>query len=149
MDRRNFIKKTFGACSAISIGTLLSSTLLESCKTAAISVYKTAPNNGLVSIPLSSFAASDFKLVRVSDYGYDIGVIKNGSDYTALLLMCTHAGQSLTRTGNGYYCTLHGSRFDNSGNVLKGPASDPLQHLKLKQENGQLLVELDPAYLMA
>ena len=149
MDRRDFIKKTCGACAAISLGTLLSSTLLESCKTAAISVYKTAPSNGSVAIPLSSFSSAEFKLVRVSDYGYDIGVIKNGEDYTALLLMCTHAGQALTRTGNGYYCTLHGSRFSNSGEVLKGPASDPLQHLKIKKETHQLIIELDPDYLMA
>lgn len=149
MDRRDFIKKTCGACAAISLGTLLSSTLLESCKATSISVYKAVPHNDTVAIPLSSFATADFKLVRVSGYGYDVGVIKNNNEYTALLLMCTHAGQALTRTGNGYYCTLHGSRFDNNGAVLKGPASDPLQHLKIKQENQQLIVVLDPDYLMS
>lgn len=150
MDRRDFLKKTCGTCAAISLGTLLSSTLLDSCKTASISIYKAAPGpNGTVSIPLSSFQATDFKLVRISNYGYDVGVIKNQSSYTALLLMCTHAGQALTRTGSGYFCPLHGSRFSNAGDVVKGPATSPLQHLKTNQAGDNIVIELDPDYMMS
>ena len=149
MDRRDFIKKTCGTCAAISLGTLLSSTLLDSCKTASVGVYKTTATDNLITVPLSSFAAAEFKLVRIQGYGYDIGIIKNQSDYTALLLMCTHAGQALTKTGSGYFCPMHGSRFSETGAVLKGPATDPLQHLKIKKDATNLIVALDPDYFMS
>jgi len=149
MDRRDFIKKTCGTCAAISLGTLLSSTLLDSCKTASVSIFKTAAKDNIISVPLSSFAAADFKLVRIQGYSYDVGIIKNQDSYTALLLMCTHAGQALTKTGSGYFCPMHGSRFSETGTVIKGPATDPLQHLKTKQDAQNLIVALDPDYFMS
>lgn len=149
MDRRDFIKKSCGTCAALSISALLSSALLDSCKSASMSVLKLAPTSNTVAVPLGSLQESDFKLVRVANYGYDIGVIKKGEEYTALLLMCTHAGQALTKTGSGYFCPLHGSRFSDSGTVIKGPATDPLQHLKVKKGAAQLIIGLDPAYFMS
>ena len=149
MDRRDFLKRSCSACAAISIGTLLSSSLLESCKTASISVFKASASNGTVKVPLASFANVDFKLVRVNNYGYDVGILKNGNAYTALLLMCTHAGQALTRTGSGYICPLHGSRFDDKGKVMKGPATDPLQHLEWQHSGDNILVQLDQAYFLS
>ncbi|UAY55309.1 QcrA and Rieske domain-containing protein [Arachidicoccus terrestris] len=149
MDRRDFLKKTCGTCAAISLGTMLSATFMDACKTASVSVYKATPSQGTIAVPASSFATTDFKLIRVSNYGYDVGVIKNGSSYTALLLMCTHAGQALTKTGSGYFCPLHGSRFSGAGEVIKGPATDPLQHLKTKLVNEDVVIQLDPDYFFS
>ncbi|ANI89870.1 hypothetical protein A9P82_11575 [Arachidicoccus ginsenosidimutans] len=147
MDRKDFLKKACGSCAAIALGTFFTSSLLESCKTPALSMSKATPANGSISLPLADFANSDFKLVRVSNYNYDVAVIKQSSgNYIALLLMCTHAGQALTKAGNGYLCPLHGSRFSTTGEVVKGPATDPLEHLEIKIENQNLLVKLDPDY---
>jgi Rieske Fe-S protein len=50
----------------------------------------------------------------------------------AMTLTCTHAGCNMAQDGivgpNGAACACHGSRFDRDGNVVRGPASDPLQH---------------------
>lgn len=36
--------------------------------------------------------------------------------------ICTHLGCVPTREEYGWFCPCHGSRYDNSGRVLKGPA---------------------------
>ena len=147
MDRRDFLKKTCGTCAAIGLGTFFLGATLESCKTAAVSVLRTGSANGMISIPMASLEQSDFKLVRVNNYNYDIAIVKQKpGDYLALLLMCTHAGQALTKAGSGFFCPLHGSRFSETGEALKGPATDPLQHLPLKIENQNLIIKLDPDY---
>lgn len=147
MDRRNFIKETCGACATIGFGAFFLSTVMESCKTPSLSLYKTNAPNGSVSMPLSSMADTDFKLVRINNYSYDVAVLKQSSgDYVALLLMCTHAGQALTKAGSGFFCPLHGSRFSETGAVLKGPATDPLQHLPVKIEKQTLVIKLDSDY---
>lgn len=130
----------------VSLGLLFGSSLLESgCKTtAALSVYKTSAHENKVEIPASAFEDTNFKLVRVQNYDYDIGLQKN-SDHTflALLLMCTHAGQALNKSGEGYYCTLHGSRFSKNGEVMKGPASRPLQHLQTNVTAHSIIITLE------
>jgi Rieske Fe-S protein len=133
IDRRKFIKNTCHTCGMVSLGMLFGSSLLESgCKTtASLSIFKTAAHENQVEIPISAFENTNFKLVRVQNYDYDIGLRKNNDNtYLALWLMCTHAGQALNKSGDGYYCTLHGSRFSKNGDVVKGPASRPLERLQ-------------------
>lgn len=147
MERRDFLKQTCGACAAIGFGAFFLSTVMESCKTPSLGLYKTDAPSGSASIPLSSLANTDFKLVRINNYNYDVAVLKQSSgNYVALLLMCTHAGQALTKAGSGFFCPLHGSRFSETGAVLKGPATDPLQHLPVKIENQTLIIKLDSDY---
>jgi cytochrome b6-f complex iron-sulfur subunit len=143
MERRDFLKKACITCAGIGLG----AALIEACATPSMAVLRTSPANGMVAIPLDTFATSNFKMVRVSNYNYDIAVMKQPSgDYLALLLMCTHAGQALTKTGSGYLCPLHGSRFSETGAVLKSPATDPLEHLQTSTDNQHLYVKLDANY---
>jgi cytochrome b6-f complex iron-sulfur subunit len=53
----------------------------------------------------------------------------NDSEYHALSMMCTHQGQTLNSTLNNgaIICPLHLSRFDLTGEVLQGPAEQPLK----------------------
>jgi cytochrome b6-f complex iron-sulfur subunit len=128
MHRKDFIKGSCGVCIALSSGFLMSA-LLESCKT-PLGIVKTSAKDDVVLIPLAEFEKADYMLVRVSNYDYDLAVQKmpDGS-FQSLMLMCTHARQPLTKTGDHYYCTLHGSQFDHNGNVTKGPAEKSLVHL--------------------
>jgi len=143
MDRRNFLKQSCGACAAVSIGLVLGSSLLESCASTGLSVMKTGPADGKVTVPLESFAQGNFKLIRVANYNFDIGVQKKeDGTYNAMVLMCTHARHPLTKAGNGYYCTLHGSRFSGEGKVEKGPASKPMVHLDTAIAGDNLVITL-------
>jgi cytochrome b6-f complex iron-sulfur subunit len=141
MDRKEFIKTSCGVCVALSSGFLLSA-LMDSCKT-PLGIVKTSSNNGIVAIPLSEFAQGDYKLIRVSNYNYDLAVQnKDNGTFHVLVLECTHAGQPLTKTGNTYYCTLHGSQFDHEGHVRKGPAARDLASLPARIDKEQLLIQL-------
>jgi len=143
MNRKEFIKGSCGVCLALSSGFLMSA-LLDACKT-PLGVVRATSHNELVTIPLTEFANTSYKLVRVSNYNYDLAVQKKPDDtYEALVLMCTHAGQPLTKTGDNYYCTLHGSQFDHEGHVTKGPAEKDLMKLATKIENNNINIYLKP-----
>ncbi|GFZ86557.1 ubiquinol-cytochrome c reductase iron-sulfur subunit [Rickettsiales bacterium] len=49
---------------------------------------------------------------------------KDHRDLLVLVGVCTHLGciPSKDQSGNGWYCACHGSRYDASGRVVKGPA---------------------------
>lgn len=143
MDRRKFLKQSCGACAAMSVGLLLGSSLLESCASTGLSVLKVSPESGKAIVPLKSFEAHNFQLLRVSNYNFDIALQKKeDGSFAAMLLMCTHAKHPLTKAGNGYYCTLHGSKFSGEGKVEKGPASKPMVSLQTIVEGDNLIVTL-------
>lgn len=61
--------------------------------------------------------------------------------YQAFSLSCTHLGCTLEEDGNGFSCPCHGSEFSNYGKVLKGPALDSLQKLRIEiDEKGNLIL---------
>jgi Rieske Fe-S protein len=141
MHRKDFIKGTCGVCMALSSG-FLTSAILASCKT-PLGVIKTSSKDDIVTIPLSEFEKVDYKLIRVSNYSFDLAVQKNpDGTFTTLLLMCTHQSNPLTKTGNNYYCTAHGSQFNHEGVVTKGPAEKNLIKLKTVTDKDRLMIKL-------
>ena len=48
-------------------------------------------------------------------------------EWLVVVGICTHLGCVPTREGYGWFCPCHGSRYDNSGRVLKGPAPRNLE----------------------
>ena len=76
------------------------------------------------------------KAVNISDLKHpekDIDRVKK-EEWLVLIGVCTHLGcvplgQKLTDTKgeyNGWYCPCHGSHYDTSGRIRKGPAPDNL-----------------------
>jgi Rieske Fe-S protein len=55
-------------------------------------------------------------------------VVRDGDGYRALLLKCTHMGctPGWNATERSLDCPCHGSRFRDTGEVIKGPAKAPL-----------------------
>jgi cytochrome b6-f complex iron-sulfur subunit len=52
----------------------------------------------------------------------------SGTTFSALTAVCTHEGCTITgQSGQAFVCPCHGSRFDQTGGVLNGPASRPLR----------------------
>ena len=45
-------------------------------------------------------------------------------------MRCTHADYNLSFDGTGFSCSLHGSHFDEQGEVTKGPAEKKLTRFK-------------------
>lgn len=74
---------------------------------------------------------------------YDIA-LKKESDvaFLALQMRCTHADNSLSATGTGFSCSLHGSLFDLAGNVTKGPAQLALRKYNTEILAGNIIINL-------
>jgi Rieske Fe-S protein len=141
MERREFIRSSCNACLLMAAGYLLPE--LTGCSP-KYSVFKTDIVDKKIALPLTAFQKSSLQLVRPNGWFFDIAVEKKEeNDYLALLLQCTHQENQLTAMGtNGFYCSLHGSRFDSNGNVLKGPAEQPLERYKTYVENNNLIIEV-------
>jgi len=63
----------------------------------------------------------------------------------AMTLTCPHAGCDIGQTGTvspqGLFCGCHGSEFDANGNVVRGPARQPLDHFDVTADaSGNLTV---------
>ena len=144
MERRKFILTGCNACMVLGSGMLVS--LLSSCST-TLSVFNTSESNMKVKIPESEMIKSDVKVINIKGFAYNVFLKKNSdASYTALAMICTHAGNPLVKTGKKLFCSLHGSEFDEAGNVLKGPAEKNLAQLPVINNNGVLEITLrDPA----
>ena len=59
-------------------------------------------------------------------------LIHTESGFSALSLTCTHLGCTTKQDGSGLICPCHGSRFEEGGEVLRGPAEKPLTALRIE-----------------
>jgi cytochrome b6-f complex iron-sulfur subunit len=71
--------------------------------------------------------------------------IFNGPDgFYAISSVCTHLGCNVKRGGPGFECPCHGSRFDENGRVVHGPAPSSLAWYVLSlSPRRELVVDLD------
>jgi len=143
MQRRDFLKSSCNICLLGAAGFALPK--LTGCSPALHStgVYKTNIVGNKLEVPLALFDNTSLQIVRPMGWFYDIAVEKRADNtYGAILMRCTHQDNQLTAAGAGFTCSLHGSQFDKSGNVLKGPAEGRLQQYKATIINNNLLIEV-------
>lgn len=70
-------------------------------------------------------------------------VLRDERGFRAMSLVCTHLG-CITAHGpdGGFVCPCHGSRFDEEGNVVQGPAPSALRYLVMtRAPNGDLQID--------
>lgn len=81
-----------------------------------------------VFVPLSLFEESNIQIVSVKGWEYDMAVHKqDDGNFSVFLLRCTHMDNAVQLSSEGFVCSMHGSTYDKSGNVTKGPAEKPLE----------------------
>ncbi len=111
---------------------------------------------GIIQLPLPKVFNEPSKQFKIGDpEGFPIDtykiiaeknvfVLRNGNSFRALSAICTHLGCIVTYSGNTFICPCHGSKFDNLGNVIKGPAPKALEWLKVGlTPGGQLFIDAD------
>jgi len=60
----------------------------------------------------------------------------------AVSAVCTHLGCTVNHKDAAFECPCHDSRYDLAGNVLRGPARQPLNHLELSlSPEGQVVLD--------
>ncbi|HJP17276.1 MAG: 2Fe-2S ferredoxin [Gammaproteobacteria bacterium] len=135
LTRRNF----FGLIGHTSIGTSIAGS--------AVITYKYLNPNVLFEPP------SKFKIGKADDFAEDsikfieakkLFVINKEGGYQAISAVCTHLGCTVKLAlENQFHCPCHGSKFDEHGNVISGPAPRPLRHYKLTlSRDGSLVVDM-------
>ncbi len=61
--------------------------------------------------------------------------------FLAISLICTHLGCTVAPQDSQFVCPCHGSKFDSTGKVLRGPAEKPLNSLTIETgSNGNLII---------
>jgi len=78
--------------------------------------------------------------------GTEIAVARSGGTLYAFSDICTHRQCNLSLggeiDGTSIQCECHGSMFDMStGEVLEGPATDPIATYPVRDEGGELQIE--------
>ena len=66
-------------------------------------------------------------------------IFNKDGELVAQSLVCTHLGCTVAESVTGFDCPCHGSRFDENGNVLAGPAQKPLKTLRVEILEGGML----------
>lgn len=145
MNRRDFVKITCATC----MSTPLISSMLTGCGTTQY-VDGSLETDG-ISVGVKEFrfikhnitAYHEFIIVRNERLAVPICVYRfSDSEYSALLMKCTHQGTELQAAGDHLHCSGHGSEFDNRGNVTQGPAEQGLRTFKVIVNKNKLLIEL-------
>jgi len=79
---------------------------------------------------------------RISMNAERICVVREDNGLAAISTKCTHLGCTVGVSETGFDCPCHGSRFDQDGNVVGGPAPIPLPWYKISlAPNGNLEVD--------
>lgn len=67
-----------------------------------------------------------------------------GGGYAALSPICSHRGCTVNIEGPRLVCPCHGSTYDRSGQVLRGPAERPLEAFAVAvTPEGELVIQLE------
>jgi Rieske Fe-S protein len=71
-------------------------------------------------------------------------VFNSPEGFYAISSTCTHLGCTVKRASQGFECPCHGSRFDDDGRVVRGPAPSPLSWYALTlSPRGDLVIDLE------
>ena len=141
MERKAFIKTCGFAC----LGGLFILSALEGCSGSKV-ITGAIEKSDLV-IPESAFidgsSIKKFIVVQHDSLKYPICVYRSSAtEYTALLMRCTHQGAELQVFGDRLECPAHGSQFDNKGEVKNGPADANLRSFPVIVRNNQIYISL-------
>jgi nitrite reductase/ring-hydroxylating ferredoxin subunit len=67
---------------------------------------------------------------------------KSETEYSALLMECSHQGAELQVYGDRLQCPAHGSEFDREGNPLNAPADKVLRKFQCLVSDNSIKISL-------
>jgi Rieske Fe-S protein len=138
IDRRRFIELSAG---------ILAGTTLASC--AAATAVRVTPTAGEIRLGLAEFPqlgrAGGFLKLQPDGSPTPIYVLAlDGGEFAALSPICTHLGCTVDVSGELLICPCHGSTYDQTGQVLRGPAERPLQRYPASvTSDSQLVIRME------
>lgn len=140
--RREFLRQLGGAVTMTA-----SSLWLQRCAAGAATV-RAELSNGMIRISKSEAPTlgqiGGVLLVRTRDLPMPIVLRRLQHDeIVALSTICSHAGCEVRVLPNRFECPCHGSEYDADGEVLEGPASQPLQRFTVDESEQAYIIRIN------
>jgi len=143
ITRRDFMYNLTVLGALASLPTVL--TTLSGCASASLPTVRMFPEGNLIRISLTAMpvlsqpgGAVMLSLPRKKEL---VIVHWSNDEYVALSPTCTHRGCRVRKVQQGFECPCHGSRYDQYGEVIEGPATRPLARYPLQTQGDQLLLQ--------
>jgi cytochrome b6-f complex iron-sulfur subunit len=121
LTRRRFLGKAALGCAA-GAGGLAVIAALRSILPALTRTKKVFTVGRLPDFPVNTFTLLP---------EHKVFILRDHEGVRAVSAVCTHLGCVLRRIEDEFRCPCHGSRFDDSGQVLSGPAPSALPWFKV------------------
>lgn len=137
VDRRTFIEQCAGAALGIALG---------GC--ASLAVREVTPVGGKITLALQQYPdltrpGGWLKLLPSGSTEQVYVLALDDGDLIALSPICTHLGCTVDVQGSVLLCPCHGSMYDRSGQVLRGPAARALRQYDVVRSNdGTVTIDL-------
>jgi Rieske Fe-S protein len=145
MNRQEFL---LGCAACVGLTGL--ATLVSGC--AGTKYIDAAIEGSDLLLPVSTFAVEDkngtrkvlaYVVAQNDRLEYPVSIFRfSESDYSALLMRCTHQGTELQVFGDRLQCPAHGSEFTNRGAVKNGPADTNLRRFPVRLDGDSIRVSL-------
>ena len=143
MNRKEFLKICGGTCA----GFVAMPVFLQGCGGGLYYVEGNILNNRIQVNKSDFLIGNKFReqiIVKFESSTFPIVLYRfSESEYSALLLQCSHKGTELNVYGDLLTCNAHGSEFNNKGNVLTGPADSPLISFPVTTDAKHIYIQLD------
>lgn len=131
INRQDFLK----TCGAACLGAVSLSSLLTSCKSVYYAQMPVLKGN-TIEVSRKEFdlinkkgevSIRPFVLVELKGQSFPIYLYRRSdTDYSAVLMKCSHQGNELNAHDGHLTCPAHGSEYDANGKVTEGPAEKNL-----------------------
>lgn len=130
MNRKQFLKTV----AATAVGAPLLG-LLKACAPSAPIVYARLQEDRAL-LPASSLGdlsvAGSYVKAYVPGHANPLLLFqREDGELAAVLSTCSHSGCEVKKLRTKFECPCHGSEYDLRGNVLRGPAPEPLQTFRV------------------
>ncbi|MBL4754537.1 MAG: Rieske 2Fe-2S domain-containing protein [Flavobacteriales bacterium] len=138
-SRRNFIKDFTGGTAAVCC--IPAALLMDACT--PVNRIRATVVNGKIEVDKTMFVESKYVVINTDRLKRPVYLNQvNSNSYRAFLMDCTHKKCELRPTGTFMTCPCHGSEFSNSGQVLNGPATDPLYEFSVQVKDIKIEIDL-------
>jgi Rieske Fe-S protein len=145
MNRHEFLRSVSGVVAAAVAAPVAS--LLESC----------TPSGYIIQAPVNNYKATILlkvlpDLTKPNSFakvyaGHAVNPIvlwrEPDGEYKAILTTCSHNGCEVRKLRNGFECPCHGSEYDLHGNVVRGPAAEPLESFPVEIGSDRIEIVLE------
>lgn len=135
MDRKTFLRSLTAVAATASVIPL--SLLADGCAASAPALHVSLANKKAVvrleQLPDLS-QPNSYAKVYVDQYANPIILFADvKSELRAVLSTCSHSGCEVKKLRTKFECPCHGSEYDLRGQVLRGPAPDPLETFQVQK----------------